>query len=62
MRIGLSVSEVGADCAVARAVTGLVKNDPPKLDCEEGRSSVHGLDEAERTPSRVEIDPERRRI
>ena len=59
MRTGLSASELGA---VVRDAIGLAKNDPPKLDYEEERSSVFGLIEAERMPGRVEIDPKRRRI
>ena len=49
-------------CAVVRAVTGLAEHKALKLECAEERSSVLGLDEAERMPSRVEIDPKRRRI
>ena len=62
LRTGLSASEVGAPCAVVRAVTGLAENSSLKLDWEEGHSSVLGLDEAERMPGRVQIDPEHRRI
>jgi len=62
MGTGLSASEVGAACAVVRAVTGLAENSSLKLDWEEGHSSVLGLDEAERMPGRVQIDPEHRRI
>ena len=43
MRTGLSPSEVGAACAVLRAVTGLVENDPPKLDCERSTRQSSGL-------------------
>lgn len=62
MRTGRSASEVGAACAVVYEVTGVARNSRPKLDCEEGRSSALGFDEAERMPSRVKIVPERRRI
>lgn len=58
MRTGLSASELGA---VVREAIGLAKNNPPKLDHEEERSSVLGSNEAERMPGRVEIEPKRRR-